>query len=184
MITAQERIQDKWWEEVDKRFHCDHEEQKLVRYQQSNGSWRIRRQCLNCGEWTTSDLPQRNVSVMSLPVVDKETKENYRQARSAAKDEAREEHLKQFAAPAYQQRQEKYEAYLASEHWKALRLAVLNRDSYRCQNCFCQVTSYTSHVHHLSYVGLERVGKSFAFECVTLCPKCHIEFHSRMQYGY
>lgn len=73
---------------------------------------------------------------------------------------------------------ERYNLYLASDHWFRLRQIVLQRDHCECQNCFHTVTEQTAHVHHLRYDGFNRLGKSFAFECVTLCRKCHKEFHS------
>lgn len=67
-----------------------------------------------------------------------------------------------------------------SKRWRQLRRAVIQRDQFRCQNCFRKITDTTAHVHHTSYVGFRRLGKSFAFECVTLCANCHIEFHPHM----
>lgn len=70
-----------------------------------------------------------------------------------------------------------YERYLKTEHWKMLRRQVLTRDKYRCQGCGCAVSEDTAEVHHLSYVGFTRVGRSYMFECVSLCGTCHGEFH-------
>lgn len=173
------------WQIVEERFHCDHAQQKTVRYQQSNGQWRIRRQCCNCGEYTTSDLAQKNVNVMTLPVVDEALRNDHRAAKQRARDELRYQYLDQTTREQLDQEQlwwANYNRYLQSSHWKQLRLIVLKRDECRCQNCFRQVTEQTAHIHHLTYVGFERVGKSFAFECVTLCAQCHIEFHPGMQY--
>lgn len=173
------------WQIVEERFHCGHIEQHLVRYQQSNGAWRVRRQCCNCGEYTTSDLAQRGVNVIALPVVDETLRNDHRSAKQRARDELRYQYLDQTTREQLDKEQlwwANYNRYLQSDHWKQLRLIVLKRDEYRCQNCFRQVAEQTAHVHHLTYVGFERVGKSFAFECVTLCALCHVEFHPGMQY--
>lgn len=187
MITTQENhFTNTWWEEVKDRFHCAHERQQLVRYQQSNGQWRARRQCLHCGEYTTSDLAQRNITMSTLPKVDEALRDNYRSAKQKAREDARYQHLSNVERQTLsdeQKWQANYNAYLNSEHWRQLRRMALHRDNFRCQNCFQKVTDANAHVHHLSYTGLNRVGKSFAFECVTLCAKCHIAFHPRMQNG-
>ncbi len=185
MITAQENHFPSAWETIEKRFHCSHEKEQLVKYQQSSGQWRARRQCLNCGEYTTSDLSQHNIVFAGLPVANTTLRDSYRDAKKKAYDDARFQHLSQFEQEKIDSDRKwwaNYNHYLESTHWKQLRKMVLGRDDCRCQNCFRQVTESTAHVHHLSYVGLDRVGKSFAFECVTLCAQCHIEFHPRMQY--
>lgn len=185
MITAQENhFTNRWWEEVEERFKCSHEQEQVVRYQKSNGVWCVRRQCLNCGEYTTSDLPQKSINIASLPVFDASIRDACRQAKQKARQEAKYKLLSEseMARLSHEQRWlENVNRYYATEHWKQLRCTVLLRDGHKCQNCFCAVTEATAHIHHLSYTGLDRVGKSFAFECVTLCRKCHVDFTPRMQ---
>jgi len=72
-----------------------------------------------------------------------------------------------------------YDRYLQSSHWAELRQIVIKRDGNKCQNCFRTVLIESAHVHHISYDGFKRTGKSFAFECVALCRKCHKEYHQK-----
>lgn len=58
--------------------------------------------------------------------------------------------------------------YLQSDHWKAIRLAVLERDEHRCR--ICDAKSRLD-VHHRTYVRCpwhERIG-----DLTTLCRPCH-----------
>lgn len=172
---------------VEKRFECNHAEQRMVKYQQSNGQWRVRMQCTNCGDCTTGDMKMAGIDLDLLPIRDNDLAQQYRSAKYAARDEARYSFLNQFEQEKLSKQQKwwtNYNHYLQTDHWRNLRHIVLVRDRYQCQNCFCKVTETTAHAHHLSYVGFNRVHYSFAFECVTLCAKCHNEFHAEVDYGW
>lgn len=185
MIAAQENhFTNRWWEEAEERFKCSHGQERLVRYQKSNAVWCVRRQCLDCGEYTTSDLPQKNINVAGLPIFDSAIRDAHRQAKAKARQEAKYKLLNENDLARLSQEQRWWEnlnRYYETEHWKELRLLVLQRDGYKCQHCFRLVTEELAHIHHTSYAGLNRVGRSFAFECVTLCTKCHRDFTPRMQ---
>jgi 5-methylcytosine-specific restriction protein A len=175
------------WQIVEQRFQCDHAQQSVVKYQQSNGQWRVRKQCQNCGEYTTSDLKMAGIDLNTIPEVDRSLREEYYKAKRTALDEARYTYLNQQQQAILDNRQKwwvNYNAYLQTDHWRKLRRNVILRDNFQCQNCFCKLTDTTAHVHHLSYTGFNRVGYSFAFECVTLCARCHNEFHAEVDYGF
>ena len=72
---------------------------------------------------------------------------------------------------------DRYQYYLTTPDWQALRANVIQRDGYKCQGCFRPVTLHNSNGHHKSYVGYNRTGRSFGFEVVTLCRQCHDEYH-------
>lgn len=62
--------------------------------------------------------------------------------------------------------------YLTSQHWKSLRLKVLNRDKHTCQTCN---TKQHLQVHHLTY---ERLFQEDVSDLVTLCKGCHEATHA------
>ena len=66
-----------------------------------------------------------------------------------------------------------YSEYLATTHWKILRVKVANREKHFCQKCGVKVeTNY--HIHHTTYahIGCERLD-----ELMLLCSDCHEEIH-------
>lgn len=66
-----------------------------------------------------------------------------------------------------------YAEKLKDPRWQKMRLEVLQRDGWECQNCTSTTT--TLHVHHRYY---ERGADPWAYPLdalVTLCAKCHEE---------
>lgn len=61
-----------------------------------------------------------------------------------------------------------YDEYLASPHWQALRVKMLERAGYKCEAC--QDTDSVLHVHHLIY---ERLGCELEEDLIVLCELCH-----------
>ena len=80
------------WQKVEQIFHCEHPAQMTVKYQQSNGQWRIRKQCQCCGEYTTSDMKMAGVNLSAVPEVNVLLRESYRKQRSQAYEEKRQEY--------------------------------------------------------------------------------------------
>ena len=72
-----------------------------------------------------------------------------------------------------------YRAYLASDHWRQLRLDVLRRWGFRCAVCN---SDQAVEVHHRTYV---RVGAERETDLLPLCRSCHQLFHDhgRLWYG-
>jgi 5-methylcytosine-specific restriction endonuclease McrA len=68
---------------------------------------------------------------------------------------------------------ERYDKYLASPEWLALRRAVLKRDGHLCQGC---LQNAATQVHHLTY---ERVGDEMLFDLVSVCKACHEKIHAK-----
>lgn len=74
----------------------------------------------------------------------------------------------------------KYDDYLLSDHWKAVREERLRIDGYQCQFCGCRGTAKNPlMVHHFDYrsVGHENVWH----DVVTVCLSCHLGIHKLMQ---
>lgn len=59
-----------------------------------------------------------------------------------------------------------YDAYLRSDAWKAIRLLVLDRDSFTCRNCGEPATD----AHHLTY---DRFGHEKLADLVASCRACN-----------
>ena len=170
-ITPNQQSSLSPWEQAEQELACDHD-LHLVAYPIATGL-RLVQQCRLCGERVGGFLKQAGIDLESLPRFDEAARDARYEARRKRADEL------------YNQRKssetnawfDEYDRYLASPHWKQLRRRVLVRDGFRCQDCFGRVTDATAHVHHTSYDAYKRLGYSFAFECVTLCPSCHSEFH-------
>lgn len=172
---------DTAYERLNRETECGHDHSRATRAVKSNGVACVYIQCCCCGE-RLKEVSKRDYDVDSLPAFDESlrsaTRERNRRLRDEVFENAKQKQVADWWAG--------YNDYLNSAHWRRLRLSIVRRDGYRCQNCFDEVTEYTAHVHHTSYVGYQRVGYSFAFECVTLCQDCHARYHakeSRATYG-
>jgi hypothetical protein len=66
-----------------------------------------------------------------------------------------------------------YDEYLESDHWRAIRRLVLERDGNHCM--VCGRSDVKLHVHHNSY---ERFGNENLSDLVSLCAYCHHLFHN------
>ena len=64
-----------------------------------------------------------------------------------------------------------YDAYLASEAWRAKRAEALRRDKGVCQGCRAR---QATQVHHLTYAHL---GDELLFELISVCDDCHERIH-------
>ena len=82
-------------------------------------------------------------------------------------DYFKEEEYEDFCIDAHH----KYREYLQSDRWKKLRLEVIKRDNFKCQDC----NENVENVHHLDYQYLN-TDKEKEF-CISLCGKCHKKRH-------
>lgn len=167
-------------------FECQHDRISTVKFKTKNGRIQLVEQCQECGEKIGGFLKQQGWNLDTLGWFDREFQYRKRDERNKQRDNARFTYLTELEQQKLDRQQKwwaNYNHYLKSPHWQQLRRSVIYRDQFRCQNCFRAVTDGSAHVHHLSYVGLNRIGKSFAFECVTLCSNCHTEFHPHMSDG-
>lgn len=67
---------------------------------------------------------------------------------------------------------DEYKTYLQSDHWQTIRKIVLERDHYHCMLCG---SKENLNVHHNCY---QRVGCERLDDLITLCEKCHNNFHN------
>jgi hypothetical protein len=178
---------------VRERYSCQHEKSIIVKYQQAHGQWRIRKQCLSCGEYCSSDLKMSGYDLETIPVADFSLRDQRRGKYRAEYDDATKDY--------YEQRQmaitprsviedwdtddldtdenfwDQYSVYLRSRGWHKMRQLVIKRDGNLCQAC---LNNKATQVHHLSYRLFKKLGKSAAFELVAICNQCHEKIHPRM----
>lgn len=64
----------------------------------------------------------------------------------------------------------KYFEKLKDPRWQRLRLEILQRDDFACQNC--GTNTETLHVHHLNYTGYNPWNAP-SEDLITLCEECH-----------
>lgn len=158
---------------IEREFGCNHDATIMVRFTNAAGVVSVRWQCQRCGGHQ-GDIKRKDVDdVDSLPAWNDDLRQRFWQEKADRRQQL------------YDMRQQakrddwfaRYNQYLNSRQWHDLRRKVIYRDKFECQNCFVRVTESTAHVHHLSYDGYKRLGQSFAFECITLCRNCHVEYH-------
>lgn len=172
------------WEEVQKQTTCAHEHSRATRATKSNGVVCVYIQCTACGE-KVKEVSKKDFNVNILPSFNENLRTIMRERSQAVRDEVRDRWQEEYDRERENKDSEFWKAYtiyLNSEHWRNLRRIVLKRDECRCQNCFCSVSESSAHVHHTSYVGFQRLGYSFAFECVTLCRDCHSAYHGNQDH--
>ena len=66
-----------------------------------------------------------------------------------------------------------YKQYLKSDKWHKKRLAVLQRDGFRCVRCG---SKNQLQVHHKTYRNIFNEPLS---DLITLCKKCHKKQHKK-----
>jgi 5-methylcytosine-specific restriction endonuclease McrA len=79
-----------------------------------------------------------------------------------------------------------YNTFLKSNYWKKVRLLVLERDKYKCQNCkeigrIRNLTVKDLEVHHLTYKN-HKNELNHLNDLITLCKWCHEYMHSPDDY--
>lgn len=177
------------WQIAESEYDCQHEHVAVVRFTDAIGRPSVRKQCQRCGAHV-GDLKKNGYDLDKLPDWNEPLREDWHNHKQQRAADARNDFVAQTQKQHADERAEwsrRYAAYLQSDQWKRVRRQVLERDGYICQNCFCKVAPNTypvpnrAEVHHLSYDGYNRIGRTFAFECVTLCHKCHREYHGREQ---
>jgi len=59
--------------------------------------------------------------------------------------------------------------------WFNLQRQVFERDNFKCRHCKGKSKSYELHAHHI--IHRENDGEDILENLVTLCKKCHVEYH-------
>lgn len=170
------------FDRVNEIVGCEHSDTIFTKATKSNGVVCVYIQCVKCGE-KIKETAKAGHNLAKLPAFDTGLRDRVRKHNRRVSDHVRDEWYDELESDRQEKNQEwhdKYEnGYLRSHHWQRLRRQVIFRDNWTCQNCFRVFDEREIVVHHLSYDAYNRLGKSFAFECVTLCRNCHDEFHGR-----
>lgn len=142
-------------------WRCDHEQQEL-RMMRTNNGIQYRRQCLRCGNSTSSAIPHREVTVLP-PDWDADLQLRFTESRRAIS--------LQRKFDATEERKAEYALYLQTGEWKERRQRVLQRERYICQGC---LSERATQVHHTTY---EHLGAELLFQLIALCDACHRRIH-------
>lgn len=126
-------------------------------------------QCMVCGTETEA-VPRSDPRVGGLhilpPLKDETIADQYWRARFSRHDAA--------AARRREERAEAYDAYLASDRWRAKRARRLEIDRYRCTAMLDGCTGQATEVHHTTY---EHCGDEPMFDLRSVCRACHERIH-------
>lgn len=155
---------------------CSHETRVATQRILSNGTLTVSLQCQKCGSGLAARKDKYQIS--TLPPFDESISVRYKEQLMEELGQQRAQFLSDQESRSGQWWVD-YNSYLASEHWKAVRRMVINRDRI-CQKCF---TRPSDQAHHLSYYTYNRFGFSFPAECVGLCRLCHEIIHLRGAYN-
>lgn len=72
------------------------------------------------------------------------------------------------------ERAKKYDAYIASDEWKELKLDILMQRGCNCERCLKSLPPNVLQLHHKTYA---RLFKELASDLELLCPNCHRKEH-------
>lgn len=151
-----------------RRLDCVHQRCETRKKPIANGRFMFQKQCLDCGSGV-------GTAIAAAQVVDKSAEWDAAAAAAYARswDERDKHTMAEFDDVAAQRtlKQDewwaKYNAYLCSPDWRAIRSAVLKRDGGVCQAC---LERQAGEVHHLTY---DHVFNEPLFDLVAVCKPCH-----------
>lgn len=144
---------------------CQHTNWKHTR--RGTGIWK---QCTDCFRAVGSAVSKNKFlpgQIDVMPIFDE-------QARRTIEDQwmhERQSEREQQQQRTKEERRSKYEAYLLSPAWHALRIKVLRRDNYLCQACY---EARATDVHHKTY---EHLFNEPMFDLESVCRPCHERLH-------
>jgi len=169
------------WQVAEQEYDCQHENVILVRRAVDGGVIHVWKQCQQCGRGLGA-ASKKGLDIDNLPAWDDELRQLWEDRKQQRASELRAEVAAAFDAKQVDAKAA-YREYLRTPEWARVKKLVLQRDNYTCQQCFCKVHANIyevpnrAEVHHKHYYELNFTGRSWAFECVTLCHKCHREYH-------
>lgn len=151
---------------------CDHEYEP-IRLELETGAIQVRLYCNKCHSITSKSEPHSKYEMSSL------RKGNFKDYRTYFDGLCEAERKKIFEFTdilnyeSDQFNRKDYNEYLNSDWWKHIRSEALERDNETCQIC----GNPAEEVHHMTYVNR---GNEYLFELVSLCKKCHKEYHIKL----
>jgi 5-methylcytosine-specific restriction endonuclease McrA len=157
---------------IHKRFkECQHPQTRLVYQTFSDGSIHYFRQCLTCGQKTTSALSKSSLGLERLSAVPID------QMQLESKSSAWKFYHEKFSHDWWIE----YDRYLHTEEWKTRSRAVIKRDRGLCQQRSRGCTIRATEAHHLNY---EHVGDEPLKDLIAICHHCHelVTRESRQQW--
>jgi 5-methylcytosine-specific restriction endonuclease McrA len=158
--------------QVSAKYRCQHVETEQRNKPDKNGRPLVARQCVTCGERVGEVIPAKELSrhqIAGLPLWNKDLEQAYwRQMLGEAYQQRESERMRTLEQAAWRR---KYDAYLSTSKWKALREKVLLRAKGLCEGCG---ERRATQVHHLTY---ERLGNEMLFDLVAVCHDCQKQIH-------
>lgn len=186
---TQDEAYEKYQEQlrvINDTYNCNCSSVGAVRRKIADGRIMVYEQCQRCGR-SPKSLKKADFDVESLPWFNENLVEQHYKIRQAAFDIARSRYEGDMAkirqeAEIVKQEQDnlwwaKYGEYLRSQPWHEIRKRVLDRDRNICQAC---LKNKATQVHHKSYELYNTIGRSAAFELVSICYLCHKLIHPHM----
>jgi len=82
------------------------------------------------------------------------------------------ESAEEYRAFKRRRRKQAYDAYMASDEWKALKIQIIKERGRRCERC--GQTPPTIYCHHLTY---KRFGHEWRQDLILVCYDCHQAEH-------
>jgi hypothetical protein len=156
------------------QFNCLHETTDLRRKQLRDERIQFVKQCVTCGEQTSTAIKREVVALEQdpdlIPQFDKSLRLGWQEKRKIAEQQAIGVHHETNLEDR-QNFWDWYEQYLVSPEWQEKRKLVLQRAAGLCEGCR---TSPAREVHHLTY---RHAGNEFLFELAALCLPCHNRIH-------
>lgn len=141
---------------------CINHNLEFVLYIIKNGSKRLIKQCLCCGEKKMQNYKLNSVNnINSIPLYSLDLWNKYKDNQSLSKS---------LYYEAKKERFEEYVNYINSEKWQILRKQVIKEYNGLCFYCL----ETANDVHHKSY---DNFGNEPLSDLVLLCRKCHDEEH-------
>jgi len=141
---------------------CINHNLEFVLYIIKNGSKRLIKQCLCCGEKQMQNYKLNSVkNINEIPLYSLDLWNKYKDNQSLSKN---------LYYEAKNERYEEYVSYINSDKWQLLRKQVIKEYDGKCFFCWEKGTD----VHHKTYANF---GNEPLSDLVLLCRKCHEEEH-------
>jgi 5-methylcytosine-specific restriction endonuclease McrA len=151
-----------------KKLECSHTETAVVDVAPRNGARQIRRQCRKCGELTGPAVARASVSTVEEH--DTQRFDLWEAARLDDYQRVIDKHVRWQSGDS-ERRYSKYQEYLRSPEWAAIRAKVIKRAGGVCEGCLDRPATQAHHLHY------QTLFREFCFDLVAVCSECHERYH-------